>query len=153
MAEKVTLESLDGRMGKTDERLDSIDRHLDKTDERMARVESDVGTLKSDVGTLKSDVGTLKSDVGTLKSDVGTLKPQMVEVIVAVHRLQTDVKDLSQRMDEMGESLGEQLEEISLQTRSMTSAVWEALNQLTLSRTYEKRLDRLETAVFGKVGD
>ena len=146
MAEKVTLESLDGRMGKTDERLDSIDRHLDKTDERMARVESDVGTLKS-------DVGTLKSDVGTLKSDVGTLKPQMVEVIVAVHRLQTDVKDLSQRMDEMGESLGEQLEEISLQTRSMTSAVWEALNQLTLSRTYEKRLDRLETAVFGKVGD
>lgn len=84
MAEKVTLESLDGRMDKTDERLDRIE-----------------------------------SDVETLKLDVGTLKPQM----------------------------------ISLQTKSMTSAVWEALNQLTLSRTYEKRLARLETAVFGKVGD
>lgn len=118
MADKVTLESLDARMDKSDARLD--------------RIEADLGTVKGDVGTLKDDVGTLKSDVGTLKSEV-------VKLTVAVERLERDVADVV-----------EHLQDFNLQQKSMTSAVMEAVTQLHLSRTYEKRLDRLEAAVFGK---
>ena len=113
MTDKVTLESLDAR--------------LDKADARQDRVEANIATLKSDVGTLKSDVGMLKS--------------QMVEVTVAVHRLEADVSEVVGHLDDL-----------KLEAKGMTAAVMEALAQLHLSRTYEKRIDRLETAVFGKPG-
>ena len=132
MADKVTLESLDARMDKTDARMD-------KTDKRLDHIEADIGSLKTDVGTLKTDVGTLKTDVGTLKNDVATLGPQMLEVVVAVRRLDADRNDL-----------GEQIEELTLQATSLAAATMEAVTQLALSRNYEKRLTRLETAVFGK---
>ena len=70
---------------------------------------------------------------------MGTLKTQMVEVTVAIHHLQTDMTEVI-----------DQLQYFNLQQKSMTSAVMEALTQFNLSRTYEKRLDRLELAVFGK---
>ena len=43
-----------------------------------------------------------------------------------------------------------QLRDLTLQQKNLTAIVREALTQLHLSRTYEKRLDRLEAAVFGK---
>lgn len=100
MAEKITLESLDARMDKSDARLD--------------RIEADVGTLKS----------------------------QMVEVTVGVHRLQADLDLLA--------DVPETLSDLTLNAKTMTAAVMEALTQLNLSRTYEKRLANLEAAVFGK---
>ena len=125
MADKVTLESLDARMDKTDARMDKTDKRLDH--------------IEADIGSLKTDVGTLKTDVGTLKNDVATLGPQMLEVVVAVRRLDADRNDL-----------GEQIEELTLQATSLAAATMEAVTQLALSRNYEKRLTRLETAVFGK---
>jgi hypothetical protein len=108
--------------------LESLDARMDKSDARLDRIEADVGTLKSDVGTLKSDVGTLKS--------------QMVEVTVGVHRLQADLDLLA--------DVPETLADLTLNAKTMSAAVMEALTQLNLSRTYEKRLANLEAAVFGK---
>ena len=102
--------------------LESLDARLDKTDARLDRIEADVGTLKSDVGTLKS---------------------QSLENTVAIRRLETD---LSEFRTEVVDSL----DDIKLQQKAMTAAVMEAVTQLNLSRTYEKRLVRLEEAVFGK---
>lgn len=42
------------------------------------------------------------------------------------------------------------LDDIKLQQKATTAMLVEALAQLNLSRTYEKRLVRLEEAVFGK---
>ena len=109
--------------------LESLDARLDKSDARLDRVEADIATLKSDVSTLKSDVGILKS--------------QSVENTVAIRRLEAD---LSEFRTEMVVSL----DDLKLQQKAMTSAVMEAVTQLNLSRTYEKRLVRLEEAVFGK---
>ena len=109
--------------------LESLDARLDKTDARLDRIEADVGTLKSDVGTLKSDVGTLKS--------------QSLENTVAIRRLESDLSDFRTEVVDS-------LDDIKLQQKAMTAAVMEAVTQLNLSRTYEKRLVRLEEAVFGK---
>ncbi len=102
--------------------LESLDARLDEADTRMDRIETDVGTLKSDVGTLKS---------------------QSLEHTVAIRRLETDLADFRTEMVDS-------LDDLKLQQKTMTAAVMEAVTQLHLSRTYEKRLTRLEEAVFGK---
>ncbi|MDP2270333.1 MAG: hypothetical protein Q8N23_30295 [Archangium sp.] len=107
-SEKVTLETLDGR--------------LDKSDARLDRVEADIATLKTDVGTLKT---------------------QSLENTVAIRRLEEDLSDFRTEVLDS-------LDDIKLQQKTMTAAVMEAVTQLHLSRTYEKRLVRLEEAVFGK---
>ncbi len=142
-SEKVTLETLDGRLDKSDARLDRVEADIATLKTDVGTLKTDVGTLKTDVGTLKTDVGTLKADVGTLKADVGTLKTHTLENTVAIRRLEEDLSDFRTEVLDS-------LDDIKLQQKTMTAAVMEAVTQLHLSRTYEKRLVRLEEAVFGK---
>lgn len=78
-----------------------------------------------------------------VETDIGTLKSQSLEHAVAIRRVENDLSDFRTEMVDS-------LEDIKLQQKAMTAAVMEAVTQLNLSRTYEKRLVRLEEAVFGK---
>ena len=103
--------------------LESLDARMDKTDARLDRVEADLATVKTDVGTLKSQVTELTVSHQRMESDISSMRTEILDA----------------------------LEDISLQQKSTTAAMMEAVTQLNLSRTYEKRLVRLEEAVFGKV--
>jgi outer membrane murein-binding lipoprotein Lpp len=125
------------------------------TDQVLITLAADVRDVKADVGGLKADVGGLKADVGGLKADVGGLKAD-------VGGLKADVRDLketaaadrahnSRMFDQMLKSQSELfvlINQIQVSTTSLASAVGLAMTELAIARGLERRVDRLEAAVF-----
>ena len=120
----------------------------------------------ADETKLEGKVDALSQSVDLLKTDVAVLKTDILEVKVGQRRLESDVKQLQVSVTDMQSSMTDMredidglrrnqssmistLEDVSLNQRSLTAAVVEALTQLNLSRTFEKRLQRLEDKVFG----
>jgi chromosome segregation ATPase len=112
---------------------------------------------------LDTKVSNIEVVTDRLQADVAVLKTDMVEVKVAVKRLEVDVAQLRTGMvegfeqaqvqlDTLKDELTERIDDLSLNQRTLTAAVVEAVTQLNLSRTYEKRLVRLEEKVFGSGG-
>ena len=139
---------------------------MKKNNEEGAKLEAldtKVSNIEVVTDRLQADVAVLKTDVAVLKTDVAVLKTDMVEVKVAVKRLEVDVAQLRTGMvegfeqaqvqlDTLKDELTERIDDLSLNQRTLTAAVVEAVTQLNLSRTYEKRLVRLEEKVFGSSG-
>jgi hypothetical protein len=66
-----------------------------------------------------------------------------------VVKLAVGQEQIRTELNEFRDEVREGIEDIVLQSRAMTSAVTEALTQLNLSRSYERRIARLEARVFG----
>ena len=77
------------------------------------------------------------------KSDVGRLDAHSVETTAALRHLETNLSEFRTEMVEA-------LDHLKLQQKATTAALLEAVTEFKLSRTDEKRLVRLEDAVFGK---
>lgn len=99
-------------------------------------------TIDARVGSLEQKVERIEADVSVLKTDVSVLKTEVVKLAVGQEHLREE-------LTEFRSEVREGIEDIALQSRAMVSAVTEALTQLNLSRSYERRIARLEARVFG----
>ena len=78
---------------------------------------------------LEADVAQLQGAVGELQDRTGALEEQVAEGFAHVNA---------------------RLDEVITTTRALTSAVTQTLSDLALSRSYDRRITALESAVFGK---
>lgn len=69
-------------------RLTDVERRLTDVERRLSLLEDDVAQLKLDVTQLKIDVAQLKIDVAQLKDDVAQLKAHMIDVKIAIARIE-----------------------------------------------------------------
>jgi len=125
-------------------------------DDRLARIEALLVAMQKDLGTLKGDVGTLKGDVGKLKGDVAYLKGKAdiheAKLIVMDEKL-SETKHAVELVDVRVKGL-EQLpaavSNVQSQQTAFTGAFVNLATQVTVSKTLESRVDRLEAAIFPK---
>lgn len=110
--------------------------------DRIDKLEAAVKKLGGEVGEVRTEVKAQGKRVDRLSEDVGHLTENVGHLSEVVDRLSEDV--------ESGFSaLTSSVKEIQRTQAALASAMTTAVKQLSVGKTLELRMQRLEDAVFG----
>ncbi len=115
----------------------------------LQEIAADLRDTRVRVGSI--ELHLQKLDLHAQKTDIDVAQIQQT---LLRHEARFDALDLRMdagfaEMDAGFAQMREGFSEIRSISKGLTGAVTEAISQLSVSRSFEKRLDRLEDAVFG----